>query len=179
MQNLRDFKVPAGFRGASLLKVQLWWFIQSSLFSWSPQGFYKWRALLLRIFGAKIGTGVIIRPSVTITYPWHLSIGNYSWIGDGVVLYSLGRIDIGSNSVISQKSYLCTGSHDYKSENFDIYSEPIIIGNKCWLATDVFVAPGVNIKNGSIIGARSSVFTDIDENSICMGNPAKKIRERD
>lgn len=84
---------------------------------------------------------VVIRPSVKITYPWKLTLGDYAWVGDDAVLYTLGEITIGANSVVSQKCYLCTGSHDFMSQHFDITASPIVIGEKCWLATDVFVAP--------------------------------------
>jgi putative colanic acid biosynthesis acetyltransferase WcaF len=130
------------------------------------------------MFGAKIGKKTLIRPTVKITYPWKVSIGDYSWIGDDVVLYSLGEIEIGSNTVISQKSYLCTGSHDYTKETFDIFARKITIGDSCWLATDVFVTPGITISDGAIVGARSSVFRDIDANTINAGAPSKMIRIR-
>ena len=139
---------------------------------------YGWRNFLLRLFGAKIGKKVIIRPSVKITYPWKLTIGDYSWIGDDVNLYTLGEIDIGNNVVISQRSYLCTGSHDYLQTNFPIYQKPIKIHDQVWIATDVFIAPGVIIEEGSLIGARSSVFKNIPSNKICTGSPVKIIRER-
>ena len=158
--------------------VQLWWLVQSILFRTSPQFLYGWRNFLLRLFGAKIGKKVIIRPSVKITYPWKLSIGNYSWIGDGVDLYTLGEIDIGNHVVISQRSYLCSGSHDYLKTDFAIYQKPIKIHDQVWIATDVFIAPGVTIKEGSVVGARSSVFENIPSNKICTGTPAKIIRER-
>ena len=130
------------------------------------------------MFGAKIGKKVLIRPSVKITYPWKVSIGDYSWIGDDVVLYSLGEIEIGSNTVISQKSYLCTGSHDYTKETFDIFAKKITVGNGCWLATDVFVAPGITIGDGVVVGARSSVFKELKPNWIYKGSPAKAHKAR-
>ncbi len=178
MQELRGFSVPKNFRGGHPVKVQLWWAVQKTLFAWSPQILYRWRAFLLRLFGAKIGKGVVIRPSVKITYPWKLTLGDYVWVGDDAVLYTLGEIRVGANSVVSQKSYLCTGSHDYQSAHFDIYARPIVIGEKCWLATDVFVAPGVTIGDGAVVGARSSVFSALPGNVICRGNPAKVIRAR-
>lgn len=178
MQELRGFSVPKNFRGGHPVKVQLWWAVQKTLFSWSPQIAYRWRAFLLRLFGARIGKGVVIRPSVKITYPWKLTLGDYAWVGDDAVLYTLGDITIGANAVISQRSYLCTGSHDYLSAHFDIYAKPIVIGEKCWLATDVFVAPGVSIGEGTVVGARSSVFKSLPGNVICRGNPAEIIRER-
>ena len=112
------------------------------------------------------------------TYPWKLTLGDYAWVGDDVNLYTLGEITIGAHSVISQKSYLCTGSHDHASQHFTINATPIVIGEKCWLATDVFVAPGVTIGDGTVVGARSSVFKSLPANVVCRGNPAVVIRER-
>lgn len=178
MQKLAKFKLPAGFRGRSAFIVQLWWFTDFFFFKPSPQIMYGWRRFLLRLFGAKIGKSVIIRPSVTITYPWKISIGDYSWIGDNVELYSLGEIEIGKNVVISQRSYLCAASHNYTKEDFPIWSKKITIEDECWLATDVYVAPGVTIGNGTVVGARSSVFKNLPAERICFGNPATVIRKR-
>ena len=177
-QNLKNYKNPKGFRGKSKLTVQLWWTVYALFFKPSPQAMYGWRRFLLRSFGAKIGIGVIIRPSVRVTYPWKISIGDHSWLGDVVVLYSLGEIEIGSNTVISQRSYICTGSHDYNSESFEINSKKISIGDKCWLATDVYVAPSITIGDFTVVGARSSVFKDLPPNTVCIGNPAKPYKER-
>lgn len=178
IQNLNEYSNPKDFRGRSKVTVQLWWIVQATLFKMSPQFTYGWRRFLLRSFGAKIGKDVIIRPSAQITYPWKLTIGDYSWIGDEVVLYTLGEIEIGENAVVSQRSYICTGTHDYTASDFRIYAEKITIGNKCWLATDVYVAPGVTIGDKAVVGARSSVFKDLPENMICIGNPAKPIKNR-
>ena len=170
--------LPKGFRGRNAFAVQLWWIVQGTFFRCSPQFMYGFRRFILKLFGAKIGKDVIIRPTVRITYPWKVSIGDFSWIGDDVVLYSLGEIEIGNNVVISQKTYLCTGSHDYSKITFPIFAEKIIIKDECWLATDVFVAPGITIEKGTVIGSRSSVYKNIPANKVCVGNPAKIIRER-
>jgi len=175
---LDKFKLPPNFRGKSKWTVQLWWITYALFFKPSPQVLYGWRRFLLRSFGAQIGKNVIIRPSAQITYPWKVKIGDNSWIGDDVVLYSLGEIEIGANTVISQRSYICTGSHDYNKLDFPIYAKKILIEDGCWLATDVFVAPDVTIKKGVIVGARSSVFKDLDSFSIYSGSPAKLIRKR-
>lgn len=178
-QDLSKFELPSGFRGASAIKVQLWWVVQGTLFSWSPQFMYGWRRFLLKLFGAQIGKGVIIRPSAKITYPWKLKIGDYSWIGDEVTLYTLGEIEIGSSSVVSQMSYLCAASHDYGKPEFPIFGEKITIEDECWLATDVYVAPGITIGKGTVVGARSSVFKDLPTGMICVGTPAKSIKPRE
>ena len=178
VQQLNKFKLPKNFRGKNAFIVQLWWLVQGTLFRMSPQFLYGFRRFLLRLFGAKIGKKVIIRPSAQITYPWKVTIGDYSWIGDDVGLYSLGEIEIGKNVVISQKSYICTGSHDYLQIDFPIFAKKIIIKDECWLATDVFVAPGVTIDKGTVVGSRSSVYKDLPGNKICIGNPAQIIKNR-
>jgi putative colanic acid biosynthesis acetyltransferase WcaF len=177
-QKLDEFVLPEKFRGRGAVTVQLWWIIQSTLFACSPQFAYKWRNFLLRMFGANIGENVIIRPTVKITYPWKLTMGDNAWVGDNVDLYTLGEIIIGQDAVVSQRSYLCTGSHDHTSVAFDIYANPIVIEDQAWVATDVFIAPGVTIGKGAVIGARSSVFKDMPEGMICTGSPATPIKPR-
>src|SRR3970282_1837501 len=125
MYQLNEFKLPKGFRGRSGFTVQIWRLVYFLFFKPFPQIMYGWRRFLTRIFGAKIGKKVILRPSSQVTYPWKLSIGDYSWIGDEVVLYSLGEIIIGSNTVISQRRYLFTGSHDHTKSDFTIFTKPI------------------------------------------------------
>jgi putative colanic acid biosynthesis acetyltransferase WcaF len=178
IQDLKSFRLPPDFRGRSGLVVQLWWFVQATLFRGSPQVMYGFRRWLLRLFGAQIGKGVIIRPSVTIPYPWKLQIGDYSWIGDHAVLYCFAKITIGKNVVISQKSYLCAGTHDYRSPGFDIQAFPIVIEDEAWLAADVFVAPGITVGRGAVIGSRSSVFGDLPGMMVCVGSPARPVHAR-
>ena len=158
--------------------MQLWWLVQSTLFRASPQVMYGFRRWLLRRFGAQIGEGVIVRPSVKIPYPWKLTIGDHSWIGDDAVLYSFATITIGKNTVVSQKSYLCAGTHDYRSPGFDIQAFPIVIEDEVWVAADVFVAPGVTIGRGAVVGSRSSVFSDLPEMMVCVGSPARPVHPR-
>ena len=178
MQDLSKFTLPPDFRGRGAFICQLWWLVQAVFFATSPQFMYSWRVFLLRLFGADIGCNVIIRPSARITYPWKLSIDDNSWIGDQVELYNLAEISIGKNSVISQRSYICTGSHDHSKLDFPIYAKPIAISDSVWLATDVFVAPGITIKKNVVVGARSSVFQDLAENCIYMGSPARYVKSR-
>jgi putative colanic acid biosynthesis acetyltransferase WcaF len=175
-QDLSSFCLPTGFRGRSPFSVQLWWMVQGSVFRWSPQFAYGWRRFLLRLFGAQIGEAVIIRPTATITYPWKLRIGDYSWIGDHVTLYTLGLITIGQHTVVSQGSHLCAADHDYEDSSFPIRSKPIVIGSEVWIASDVFVAPGVTIGDASVVGARSSVFRHLPASMICFGHPCVPVR---
>lgn len=177
-QNLKTFTVPQDFRGKSKVMVQLWWLTEKTLFAWSPQFLYSWRRFLLRLFGAKIGKGVLLRPTVRVTYPWKVSIGDYTWLGEDCVIYSLGNITIGSHVAIAHGVYFNTGLHNYKNESFDIGSKPVVIEDQSWITNDVYIAPGVTIGKGCLIGARSSVFKSMPEGYVCYGNPAIAIKKR-
>jgi putative colanic acid biosynthesis acetyltransferase WcaF len=178
VQDLKSFRLPHNFRGRPAWFVQLWWIVQATLFRCSPQFLYGWRRFLLRLFGAKIGEGVIIRPTVEITYPWKLTIGDYSWIGDYAALYTLGEIHIGDNACISQHCYLAGAGHDYTRTTFDMVEQRITIEPEAWLATGVFVAPGITVGRGAVVGARSVVVKDLPPMMICAGNPARVLRPR-
>jgi putative colanic acid biosynthesis acetyltransferase WcaF len=147
--------------------------VQAIAFPLTPHFAHSIRAALLRLFGATIGQGVIIRPTARVTYPWKLTIGDYSWIGDDVVLYSLDEIHIGQHCVISQKSYLCTGSHDIQDAAFGLKTGAIAIGNGTWVATDCFIAPGIEIGANAVIGARSTVLSNIPSEQVCWGTPCR------
>jgi len=178
VQDLARFQLPPDFRGRSAVVVQLWWIVRDTLFLCSPQFMYGWRNALLRLFGAKIGKGVMLRPTVRITYPWKLKIGDNVWCGDFVELYTLGEIEIGADVVVSQNSYICAASHDHTVPTFDIYTKRVIIEPEVWVAADVFVGPGVRIGRGAVIGARSTLLSDAPEMMIMAGSPAKVVRPR-
>jgi putative colanic acid biosynthesis acetyltransferase WcaF len=178
VQDLKSFVLPENFRGRPAWFVQLWWMVQATLFHGSPQAMYGWRRFLLRLFGAKVGQGVIIRPTAQITYPWKLTIGDSSWIGDYATLYTLGEIVIGDNACVSQHCYLAAAYHDYMRPTFDMIAGKIVIEAEAWLATRVFVAPGVTVGRGAVVGACSVVLKDVPPMMVCAGNPAKVLRER-
>lgn len=178
VQDLKSFQLPPAFRGRPGWYVQLWWLVQATLFAWSPQFLYGWRRFLLRQFGAKIGEGVLVRPTVQVTYPWKLSLGDHVWVGDHATLYTLGEIEIGENTCISQLCYLAGSGHDYTRPTFDMTPQKIVIEPEVWLATQVFVAPGVRVGRGAVVGACSVVLRDLPAMMICAGNPAKPLRPR-
>jgi putative colanic acid biosynthesis acetyltransferase WcaF len=178
-QDLSKFRNPEGFRGRSAIFVQLWWLVEAIFVHASPQAFFGWRRAILRLFGAKIGRGVLIRPSVRILYPWKVSIGTNSWIGDDVNLYSIGEIEIGDNVVVSQGTYVCTGSHDHMRSDFAIFARPIVIEPQAWVAAQCFIAPGVRIGRGAVVQARSVVMCDVPEAAIVGGHPAVVIGSRE
>lgn len=176
--DLSQFRMDPSFRGRSAFMVQAWWLVQDWLIRPSPQFMFGWRRFLWRLFGAKVGKDVLIRPTARVTYPWKVRIGDRSWVGDHAELYSLGAIKIGSDAVISQHVYLCTGTHDFTRIDFPLIAKPIHVEDQAWIAAGCFVAPGVTIGLGTIIAARSFVLKDMPSAMICAGHPAKPIKHR-
>ncbi|WP_008316562.1 hormogonium polysaccharide biosynthesis acetyltransferase HpsU [Leptolyngbya sp. PCC 6406] len=164
--------------GRSKVVVLLWWLVQAVAFPLTLHAHHAPRRCLLRLFGARIGRGVVIRPTARFHYPWKVAIDDYSWIGGEVVLYSLDTIHIGAHCVVSQRSYLCTGSHDAEDPAFGLKTAPIVIENGAWVATDCFVGPGVRIGANAVVGARSSVFSDMPAQTLCWGTPCRSHRRR-
>jgi putative colanic acid biosynthesis acetyltransferase WcaF len=153
----------------------------SSLILFRPFGsrlFKKWRVLVLKCFGAKIEWSSHIYSSVKIWAPWNLEIGNNSSLGPQVDCYNQGKIRIGANTVISQKTYLCASTHDYTKSDFPLLLKPITIGNGVWIAAAAFIGPQVRIGDQAVIAARAVVIKDVEAHTIVGGNPAKFIKTR-
>lgn len=167
--DLRKYDQSWFDRGRPGWYILLWWLVQAIIFPLTPQPLNAVRCALLRLFGANIGQGVLIRPTARFTYPWKVTIGDYSWIGDNVVFYSLDHIDVGTHCVISQESYLCTGSHDIQDPAFGLKTAAIRINSGVWVAGFCFV--GVEIGANAVIGVRSSVFSNMPSGQVCWGNP--------
>lgn len=163
------------------IKNMLWGAINASIFRWSPSHFSifrKFRVALLRLFGANINWSASVHPSAKIEYPWNISMGEISSIGEKTWIYAMAPIIIGSKTCIGKDCYLITGTHDTKSNSFDLVTRPITIGNACWITTRVTILPGVNIGHYSIVGANSTVTHNVEPWTIVGGNPAKPIKKR-
>jgi len=160
--------------GEIFLRI-IWGFVHPIFFKYSPRLFYGWRNFILRIIGAKIGQNVKIYPSARIMFPWLLQIGDNTTISWEVKVYNLGFSVIGSNTIISQYSYLCGGTHDFRSKEFTLLRTGFTIGNNVWIAADAFIGPGVKVGDGAVVGARAVVMKDVEERAIVVGNPAKVI----
>jgi len=159
-------------RGASKIKEVLWWVVRSLLFApWFPIPSVL-KIAALRAFGARIGQGVVIRSRVNITFPWNLTLGDHVWIGDEVIILSLDQVTVASHVCISQRAFLCTGSHKFKSENFDLLTKPISVGEGSWIASNVFIGAGVTLGKGTLCSAGSVVLKSYGEDKVLVGNPA-------
>jgi putative colanic acid biosynthesis acetyltransferase WcaF len=135
------------------------------------------RIALLRLFGAKIARRCLVG-NARIWIPWNLEMGEFAAIGDGAEIYNLAPVQIGANSVVSQRTYVCAATHDYTKPNFPLYSLPITIGHSAWIAAGVFVAPGITVGEGAVVGAFSVVTKDVPAWTVCAGNPCRVIKTR-
>lgn len=163
-------------RGAPRWKDALWMAVSCLFF----QTAWPWpsplRVALLRAFGARVGQGVVIRGKVAISFPWRLTLGDHVWLGEEVLILSLAPVTIESHVCISQRAFLCTGSHDFTAAKFDLVTRPIVIRERSWIAAQAFIAPGVEVGPGSMVAAGSIVLENVPPGVLVRGNPATIVK---
>lgn len=130
---------------------------------------------MLRLFGAQVGPEVNVFPSVRITIPWNLTLGEHCAIGDRVILYALGPVVIGARTTVSQGAHICAGTHDWRQATMPLLKLPISIGADCWICADAFVGPGLDVGDHSILAARAVIVKPVPPGTIVGGNPAQQI----
>lgn len=169
---------PSPYSTKDKIRRTLWAICYSVFFRCSPRPFHKWRIFLLKLFGAQISMKARICPGARITMPWNLIMDDYATLADDTIVYSTAQVHICRQATVSQYSYLCTATHDYEDAYNILYALPITICPNAWIAADVFIGPGVSVGEGTVVGARSSVFKSLPEWKVCIGNPAKPIKNR-
>ncbi len=160
------------------IKRAIWFCVYTFLFRFSPTPLHIWRRFLLRLFGARVGRKVMVYGSAKVWAPWNLELRDFSTIGGGANLYAVDRVIIGESAIVSQGSHLCTASHDFNSDGFELITAEICIADNAWVATEAFIGPGVTVGENAVVGARSVVTSDVAPRTIVAGNPARLIRER-
>ena len=184
MEKAKDLGFPdeRQIRNPYSLRQQIrrvcWWFGCFWLFKFSLRPMYTWRRWVLRLYGAQLGDHVCIQRTARIEFPWNLRMGRYASIGEEAWVYNLGRITIGEFTTVSQRVFLCAGTHDYTKSEMPLLTPPITIGKGVWIAADVFVGPGVHIGDYAVVGARSVVIKDLPPEMVCAGHPCKMIKPR-
>lgn len=175
--NLSHFNNSWYDPGAGAIKRTLWFFLNAAFFTtYFP--FSGFKRGLLRMFGAKVGKGVVLKPSINIKYPWRLEIGDHVWIGEKVWIDNLVMVKIGSNACLSQGAMLLTGNHNYKKSTFDLVTGEIIIEEGAWVGAQSVVCPGVTCRSHSVLSVGSVAVKDLEPYAIYQGNPAVKVRDR-
>lgn len=176
---MEDFKFVSPYTTSNRIRRMLWnitWNIFARPF---PKSFAnKWKIFILRSFGAKIGKHAYVYSSAKIFMPWNLIMEEHACIASEVDCYNAAPIIIKKYATVSQRSYLCTASHNISSSQHEQIEKPIIIEEKAWVAAEAFIGPGVRIGKGAVVGARAVVFKDVAPWTVVGGNPAKYLKER-
>jgi len=158
----------------------LWIAVERTAFRWSPRPCHRWRAWLLRLFGAHIHdpSAVVVFPTVCVHFPWKLVLAPRAMLGPYVRIYNLAEVRLGRGANISQFCHLCAGTHNYRRWDMPLVAKPIAIGDNTWLGAEVFVGPGVTVGELCVVGARSVVVRDLPPRKVCAGNPCRPVKDR-
>ncbi|MEM0996673.1 MAG: WcaF family extracellular polysaccharide biosynthesis acetyltransferase [Bacteroidota bacterium] len=165
--------------GASRFKWALW-YVFNALFVLNPLNpFSSVRKAILRLFGAKIGKGVILKPRINVKFPWNLAIGDYAWIGEAVWIENQGKVTIGAHACLSQGAVLMTGNHNYKLPTFDLIVKPIVLEEGVWIGAGAMVTQGVTAYSHAVLGVNSVASHDLEAYTIYAGHPCVEVRKRE
>jgi putative colanic acid biosynthesis acetyltransferase WcaF len=178
IQRMDRYSGPS-FSLENRIRRQIWNWVWLFLFRPSPRSFHRWRATLLRLFGARLGHHVHIYAAVKVWAPWNLTIGDHSAVADGVTLYNISPITFADHVIVSQGAHLCTGSHDYNDPTFQLISAPITLHRHVWICAEAFVSPGVTVPEGAVVAPRAVVTRSLPETwTVYGGMPARAISRR-
>ena len=144
----------------------------------SPRPCFGFRRAVLRLFGARIGAHVHVYPSTHLYMPWNVEIGDWSALGEDVLIYSLGKVTIGQKVTLSYRSHVCAGTHDFSDRTLPLLKPPVMLEDGAWIGTEAFVGPGVVVGAGAIVGARAVVVKDVEQMTVVAGNPARIVGHR-
>lgn len=165
------------YNPGSPLKRALWYVVSSVLFE-TAFPVNRIKISILRIFGAQVGKGVVIKPRVRIKYPWLLKVGDFTWIGENVWIDNLAAVNIGAHCCLSQGAFLLCGNHDYSKSSFDLMIGPITLEDGAWLGAKAIICPNVTMGSHSVLSVGAVATKNLDANTIYAGQPAVAIRER-
>lgn len=176
--NLGAFTTGDFDKGAGKIKITLWYFVNAIFVraSWNP---FMWiKVFLLRLFGAKIGKGLVVKNNVIIKSPWNIAIGDNVWLGEACWIDNLDKVAIGNNVCISQGAMILTGNHDYSCSNFPYRNAPVVINDGAWIGAKSVVCPGVIVEENAVLTVGSIATKNMEANLVYQGNPAVAVRER-
>lgn len=176
-QELDPYLRPA-FPVSNRARRAIWHLVYAVLFRFSPRPLHRWRAFLLRRFGARMGRDCRIYPKARIWAPWNLICGDVVAVADGAIIYNPSAIEIGSHAIISQEAYLCGATHDLEKPGFRLVSAPITIGPYAWVCARATVQMGLSVAEGAVLGLGSVATKDLEPWTVYGGVPARKLKVR-
>jgi putative colanic acid biosynthesis acetyltransferase WcaF len=177
--DLKQYRYKNQLSTASKVKRLLWHLVWLVAFRVTPNWCLdRWRIALLKLFGAKCGKGCRVASNVRVWAPWNLNLGHYVCLAEGVDCYSVSPIQIGNKVTVSQRTFLCSASHDISSLSRPLIHSPIIIEEHAWICAEAFVGAGVSVGEGAVVGARAVVTRDVEAWAVVAGNPAKFVKRR-
>lgn len=179
VNNLLKVRARSELPRMQLARRLVWSMVQATLYRYSFHTWNGWRAMLLRMFGARVGKGCTIRRTSKVYYPWKLVMGTGSCLGDDCEVYNLGPVTLGDWVTISQEAYICAGTHDYRYRTMPLITTPITLKDDSWICARAFVGPGVTVGEGAIVGACAVAVKDVEDLAIVAGNPARFVRKRE
>jgi putative colanic acid biosynthesis acetyltransferase WcaF len=164
--------------GRNLVVRLMWYSINTCLFR-TAFPFYGPKRFFLRMFGATVGKGLVIKPHVSIKYPWKLKVGNHVWIGEGAWIDNLAEVTLMDNACVSQGVLLLCGNHNYKKATFDLIVKDIVLEEGAWAGAKSVVCPGVRMEKYSLLTVGSIAVRSLEAGWIYQGNPATKVKKRE
>ena len=168
-----------GYRPGRPFLVRALWLVVEALVLRNPLlSSYALKRATLRLFGARVGANVLVKPSVAVKYPWHLEVGQNSWIGERVWLDTIVPVRIGSNVCVSQGAYLCTGNHDWTDPRMGLDAREIVLEDGSWVGAFARIGPGVTVGREAVVALGAVLVEDAEPRGVYAGNPAVKVRER-
>jgi putative colanic acid biosynthesis acetyltransferase WcaF len=177
LTDLRANRTAVKYSGTEQLR-RIAWAFGRWLLVFSPRPCFAWRRAVLRLFGARIGPHVNVYPSCRIYMPWNLCVGEWSALGEDVLVYSLGKVVIGRRVTVSYRAHLCAGTHDFSDPALPLLKPPVTLEDDAWVGTEAFLGPGVTVGAGAIVGARAVVVRSVAPRAIVVGNPARVVGTR-
>lgn len=163
---------------AGKMKIILWFLVNALILRSALNPFSGLKRWWLTLFGARLGKEIVFKPSINVKYPWLLTIGDYSWIGENVWIDNLTDVRIGSHVCLSQGAMLLTGNHNYKKSSFDLKVGSIILEDGAWIGANCTICPGVTVGSHAVLSVGSVATSDLEPYTVYQGNPAKAIRKR-
>ncbi|MEO6924298.1 MAG: putative colanic acid biosynthesis acetyltransferase [Bryocella sp.] len=148
------------------------------LYRASLRPMHGWRAMLLRAFGATLGSNCHFYPKSKVWAPWNLTCEDHVAAGDGVEIYNPSPVYLASHVILSQDCYLCGATHEYNDAGFPLVSYRMRVGAYAWMCARSSVAPGVNVGDGAVLGLGAVATKDLDAWTVYAGNPAVAVKAR-